>query len=185
MSELNKMIRHRSAKIPDRYTEIWKDLADNKYANKRILSYGCGLGEECFSLSKHFPQSTIKGVDIQKNTIDRAISKNKNPNISFEVSDYDRLLKDDSYDMIFAMNVFKIIRISVEELHIRYPLHVFDNQINDLLNLLNHNGLFIIAGSSYAIEDTSLYNKILIPVECVSNSIWKQKKGRNCVFKKI
>ena len=66
MSQLNNMIRHRSAKIADRYTEIWADLSKSNYLSNRILSYGCGFGEECFSISKHFPNSKIKGVDIQQ-----------------------------------------------------------------------------------------------------------------------
>jgi trans-aconitate methyltransferase len=128
MSFLNNMIRHRSARISDRYTEVWQELA-KKYNPKKILSYGCGLGEECFSLTKHFPTAQIKGVDIQSKTIERAISKNRFDNVSFEIANYQTLLNDEQYDMIFAMNVFKIIKISEKELNDRYPLHVFDSQI--------------------------------------------------------
>lgn len=184
MSFLNNMIRHRSAKIADRYTDLWQELSE-KYQPTRILSYGCGLGEECFSIAKHFPNAKIKGVDIQLKTIERAISKNQFDNISFEVSNYQKLLKDEHYDMIFAMNVFKIIKISNKELNERYPLHIFNAQIIDLIQLLKKDGLFIIDGSSYSIEQTSLYQKSLIEVDCSTNHLWIKNKGKNCVFKKI
>jgi SAM-dependent methyltransferase len=184
MSFLNNMIRHRSARISDRYTEVWQELA-KKYNPKKILSYGCGLGEECFSLTKHFPTAQIKGVDIQSKTIERAISKNRFDNVSFEIANYQTLLNDEQYDMIFAMNVFKIIKISEKELNDRYPLHVFDSQIIDLIRLLKKDGLFIIDGSSYSIEQTSLYQKSLIETSCDTNTLWIKNKGKNCVFKKI
>lgn len=185
MSYLNKMIRHRSAKISDRYTALWQELSATNYIKNRILSYGCGLGEECFSLSKHFPSSFIKGVDIQEKTIKKATSKNNNPNIVFEVSDYSKLLSENKYDIIFAMNVFKIIKISPEELKKQYPLEVFDAQIKDLIELLHINGLLVIDGSSYAIEDTSSYRTSLIEIDCQNNREWKNTKGKYCVFKKI
>jgi predicted TPR repeat methyltransferase len=184
MSFLNNMIRHRSARISDRYTEVWKELADN-YKPQRILSYGCGLGEECFSLTKHFPTAQIKGVDIQSKTIERAISKNKFDNVSFEIANYQSLLNDEHYDMIFAMNVFKIIKISEKELNERYPLHVFDAQIIDLIQLLKKDGLFVIDGSSYSIEQTSSYQKSLVDISCDTNTLWIKNKGKNCVFKKV
>lgn len=184
MSFLNKMIRHRSAKIPDRYTEIWNELS-KKYQPKKILSYGCGLGEECFSIRKHFPFAQIKGVDIQPKTIARAISKNQDNNIIFEISDFHKLLLDDKYDMIFAMNVFKIIKVSESELHSRYPLHIFDSQIIDLIQLLKLDGLLIIDGNSYPVEQTSSYPISLVEIPCDINILWKTNKGKNCVFKKV
>lgn len=185
MSHLNTMVRHRSAKISDRYTDLWQELAELNYPKNRILSYGCGLGEECFSLYKHFASSTIKGVDIQKRTIERAISKNKNPSITFEISDYQKLLQDERYDIIFAMNVFKIIKITPEELHKRYPLEVFDAQMKDLIELLNNGGLFVIDGNSYPVEKTSVYKNSLIEIDCNINRVWKKNKDKYCVFKKI
>lgn len=64
----------------DRYPYIfsacknyWNNIAQQKY---NILSFGCATGEECFTLLKYFPSSSILGVDINKERIDVCNNKN-------------------------------------------------------------------------------------------------------------
>src|ERR1700689_3241127 len=50
----------------DRYPAIFRFARDSlgDGAALRLLSFGCATGEEVFSLRRYFPQSHVKGIDI-------------------------------------------------------------------------------------------------------------------------
>ena len=183
MSLLNKLTRVRSANRMNRYPKLFNEL--EKIRNpKRILSYGCGFGEECFTLRQHFPNAYILGSDIQPKTIKKANSKNTDQNIEFKISDYDELAATEKFDMIFALNVFKRMHMSDEERAKVYPFEDFASQVRDLAQLCVSGGTFVITGCSYNVEDMPDFDKLFRVVECQSNDGSISNTPR-CVYERI
>lgn len=132
--------------------KYWDKIPHEKL---NILSFGCATGEECFTLLKYFPSSTIVGVDIDKNVINICNNKNTDRNISFMCTDYENLKLKAPFDMIFCMSV--LCRYGTDKKD--YYFSDFDGALTELDTLLSKNGLLIIFNSNYRFSDSSIYYK--------------------------
>ncbi len=149
MKYLKTKIRERSAKVNNRYPNLFTELSlINKPEN--ILCYGCGLGEECLSIAKYFPNSIVYGVDIS----DKAIKSCKNkcqkiPNI--KVMHLDKFLNEiNNFDIIFALNVFKKLRGE-------YTKELYELQLKELIVYLKINGILVLDGIQYDFTTTEIF----------------------------
>lgn len=183
MSLLNKLTRVRSANRMNRYPTLFQELSE-MVQPKRILSYGCGFGEECFTLRQYFPNAYILGSDIQERTIKKASNKNKDMNIEFKVSNYEELMAMEKFDLVFALNVFKRMHMTPDELEKAYPFEDFSSQVRDLVRVCVPGGLFIITGCSYNVEDMEDFSDILSPIDCKSNDGSISNTPR-CVYERV
>jgi len=156
---LDLKVRLRSANKMDRYPDLFKECANKFGDNLNILSFGCGYGEECFSLRKYFPNSKIVGADISRKAIDIAKKKNKDDHIVFVESNLENIISSSPYNIIFALNVFKRLRLSRDELNKAYPLDVFENQLKELVGFLKDDGALVMKGTSHNFDDTEISKK--------------------------
>lgn len=179
MSNLNIKIREKSAKVMNRYPELFDELSI-RFNPKNILCYGCGFGEECISIYEHFPESMIYGVDISTKTTTSARKKCKeikNINI-LDINEF--LEKKITFDLIFALNVFK-------KLNSFYEFTLFDIQLKELTDFLNYNGFLVLDGIQYNFITTETYKNNFNIYQLSSDSFIKKDKFsfNNYCFQKI
>ncbi len=111
----------------DIFRKITVHLDKNKsYA---IFDFGCGTGLLCKFISDNFPNAKIEGIDISSQMIEKA--KINCPNCNFYVGDITSTSLP-NYDVIVSKDVFN----HIDDIH---------QTISRLNDLLNSNGLFIIA----------------------------------------
>jgi SAM-dependent methyltransferase len=145
----------------DRYPEIFGSVAE--HANKtegrpRLLSFGCSTGEECITLRRYMPRSSIAGVDVRRSLLRRARQRVK----AADVSDVGFFLESDErwqqqpYDVVFAMSVLcrwpatKDVGTSDSI----YPFRTFDRAVRRLGHLVKRDGLLVIYNANYRFTDT-------------------------------
>ena len=97
----------------------------------KILDFGCGDGNSSIFIRKHFPLSTITGVDVSEQSI--KIAKEKNiENAAFTVFKGVELpYKNESFDVVFSSMVFH---------HIEHKLH--DAVLEEIYRVLKKDGRF-------------------------------------------
>jgi ubiquinone/menaquinone biosynthesis C-methylase UbiE len=104
-----------------------------KKDNINFLDFGCGDGNSAIYFTKHFPDGNYIGVDISKDSIDVAQSKNCK-NCNFTTFDGETLpFEDNSFDIVFTACVFH---------HIEFKLH--ENLMKEIQRVLKKGGRFYI-----------------------------------------
>lgn len=170
---LEEIVRVRSAKRKNRYPELFNQLAEVS-KGKKMLSYGCGF-EEPSSLLSACPETTIYATDINPKVIEQGIAMKKN--ITFFPTNKKNLEKYGKFDIILAMNIFKRIHLTPEELEKQYPLSKFNTQMEHLCQHLAPGGMLILSGTTYKFTDTSEFKENFEPaIESTS--------GRVCAYQK-
>jgi len=71
---------------------------------RRILDFGCGLGETSAELADLFPKAEVLGVDTSLQAIAHARSHHSNRRLTFDT--LDRLTGDASFDLSYCNGVF-------------------------------------------------------------------------------
>lgn len=106
------LFQHRSITAPDRYPVVFDFVRAQLAASvaPRLLSFGCALGDEVFSLRDYFPAAAIKGLDINPANIaaarQRLAARPADPCLAFEVNDSADAEPPASYDAVFCLSVF-------------------------------------------------------------------------------
>ena len=146
----------------DRYPEIFEFVA--AFANEmegrpRLLSFGCSTGEECITLRRYVPRSTIVGVDVRRSVLrtarERAEASHVNDVSFFRESD--QRWQQQPYDVVFAMSVLcrwpatKDVRTSDRI----YSFRTFDRAARRLAHLVKPGGgCLVIYNANYRFTDT-------------------------------
>ena len=108
----SNLYQHRSITLPDRYPGIFELLREKLAGVKhpRLLSFGCAMGDEVFSLRSYFPTAEIKGIDINPANIAecrRRLARNGGDDkLSFEIGSSAANERGESYDAVLCMAVF-------------------------------------------------------------------------------
>lgn len=97
----------------------------------RVLDFGCGDGNSAVYLRKHFPASTILGVDVSAASIALAQKRNIS-NADFRAFDGFRIpFSDEEFDVVFTSMVFH---------HVEHRLH--GGLLEDIGRILKLHGRF-------------------------------------------
>lgn len=173
-------IRERSAKIRNRYPNLFTELSEKFIFNGSILCYGCGQGQEVITINEYFPDHNIVGVDINENVLEKCkqnCGKMYNVGI-YHVSEFIEL--NMTFDVVFCLNVFK--RLKSE-----YTLQQFDNNLTDVSKFLSINGILVLDGIQYDFEDTETYKTQyeLFTMECDGERTHKKHSFKHYCYRKI
>jgi len=185
----------------DRYPELFAEAANILNAGHkpcRILSYGCSTGEECFSLKRYMPNSTIIGLDINRNNLKKARAANTSQDILFLESNADNLTRHGPYDAIFALSVLCRWEDTnfVDNCEKIYPFEKFASTVNQLATQLKVGGVLVVYNSNFRVEDTDDFRCFeIVPTPTVMDSGFVKKFDRqnfasndrhtNCIYRKI
>jgi SAM-dependent methyltransferase len=97
-----------------------------------FLDFGCGDGQIYVFFKKYFPNATYIGLDISKESIERASLKF--PEANFKVYD--------GYNIANEINKVDVAFISCVLHHINHDLHY--EVLKGIYNLLNKNGILVV-----------------------------------------
>src|SRR5262245_2302895 len=84
-------------------------LTESRLPFTRVLELGCGFGRITKLLAEHFPDATIRAVDLSRDQLANARRNCANiPNIQFDEYDFYSVesLPGESYDVVIAIEVF-------------------------------------------------------------------------------
>jgi SAM-dependent methyltransferase len=148
----------------DRYPEVFhfarEQIGDG--GSHRILSFGCGTGEEVFSLRRYFPLAHLRGLDINPRSIavaQRRLRSNGDKRISFEVG-ASTTGETGPYNAIFCMAVFRHGGLGASGLEGRCDHLIrfedFERTLNELARCLAPGGLLFVRHSNFRLSDTAL-----------------------------
>lgn len=151
-------------RYPEEFNACREYFKDRDPAQIRILSFGCCTGEEVVTLREYFPEATIVGAELNKDSL-RTCKKRKLDNkIHFIKSTPKLIEKNGPYDAVFAMAVLERTPHYIKDNHIKdisniYPYEKYEKQVIELDGHLKEDGLFICAYTHYYLLDTPLREK--------------------------
>lgn len=161
LSSYTKYNRH-----PTIFSIMRQEIEINKIQRPEILSFGCSIGEEVFTLDDlYISHGRLDGVDISedviklanKSLIARGSSKCDNKIKFFSSSDLD--LTTNKYDFVLALSVlckWPDLQFSDRSSDI-YPFSLFCEQVSDLVRFVKIGGFLVIHNSNYYFEDTPAF----------------------------
>lgn len=148
-------------RYPDVFSACKSYFEERGERDIRILSYGCCTGEEVMTLREYFPEATIVGAEINKNSLKICRSRQHDDKIYFVDSVLKKISALGPYDLIFCMAVLQRTPHVVEDNHITdisdlYPFDKFEKQVKELDSYLKNNGVVVLQYTQYDILDTRL-----------------------------
>jgi len=135
----DKQLQLSNMTCPNRFPRILESAKKLKPDAKRILSFGCSIGEECFSLADKFPEAEIVGIDISHYSIQRARSNNK---YGSRVNFHDYIGATGKYDLVTCLMVLFSLDRPLE-------FERWDIVLNEIHQHINLDGLLMIFTSEY------------------------------------
>jgi 2-polyprenyl-3-methyl-5-hydroxy-6-metoxy-1,4-benzoquinol methylase len=149
-----------STTFMNRHPDIFEFLSDNfKDKNIKILSFGCSTGEECFSIREYLPKSKIIGVDINKESINKA---KQHPRIDSKMTflnvEPNKLNELGQFDVILALSVLckNPEAETLKNIKSIYPFSQYEYFVKQLDSILKPGGLLIIRSSNFRFLDTKI-----------------------------
>ncbi len=149
--------------LPDRYPWLF-DYAANALWDipaPRLLSFGCSLGEEPFSLRRRLPTAIIKGVDIDPANIAAAKARSARAHdmqMRFEVGSSTQGEARDHYDAVFCLAVLCHGDLTVLGARRSAPLMYFEGferSVVDLGRCVKPGGLLFLHTTNFRFCDTA------------------------------
>ena len=92
--------------IQDRYElKILRSMSSVKNPD-RVLEIGCGNGRGSKLIKKYFSPEKIIGIDLDERMINKAVKRNQDTSISFQVMDASKLdFPDEYFDAVFDFGI--------------------------------------------------------------------------------
>ncbi|ASG24116.1 class I SAM-dependent methyltransferase [Nitrospirillum viridazoti] len=145
---------------PDRYPWLFTFVRDRlgDGPDRRLLSFGCSVGQEVASLRRLFPQARLKGIDIDPRNIAEARAL-RLPGVGFAVGDSTAGEDDGAYDAIFCLAVLCNGRLTVNGAERCDPvLHfaTFQAMVADFARCLKPGGLLCLVTTNFRFRDTEV-----------------------------
>jgi SAM-dependent methyltransferase len=147
----------------DRYPGVFawlqREVGDSN--NVRLLSFGCSVGDEVFSLRRYFPEANIVGIDISRGNISecrRRQQRQGDERMRFlRAGSVDNELSD-HYDAVLCMAVLRHGELGYSrpwscKQYITFE--AFDATVSQLARCLKLGGYLVIEHSNFRFRDSS------------------------------
>jgi SAM-dependent methyltransferase len=156
----------------DRYPDIFDWLRHEilDAESVRLLSFGCSVGDEVFSLRSYFPKSTIVGIDISRGNISECRPRCRqrgDARIRFVQAGTVEQEADGHYDAVFCMAVLRHgdLGYSPDESSERcITFEAFDETVGELARCLKVGGFLVIEHSNFRFRDSSCAGQFEVAV---------------------
>ena len=147
----------------DRYPSIYSAVRSvalkNNLRAPKILSFGCSVGLEAFTLAKmYFPDSAIVGTDLKEALLIEAKRNNEcfGSRVQFFNSAKFPLNNFGKYDIIFANSVLCVHPPPPGGVFHTFPYTEFNKAVESLDSILKPSGLLVMVNTNYRFEDTNV-----------------------------
>ena len=150
--------------LPDRYPWLFsfarKTLGDGP--DRRLLSFGCSVGDEVFSLRRYFPTARIKGIDIDPRNIAEARRRARGLGLmalNFAAGDSVAKEPPEFYDAIFCLAVLcngTLTTTGAERSDPVLTFATFERTVEDLARALRPGGLLCLVTTNFRFCDTRI-----------------------------
>ena len=162
--------------LPDRYPWLFEFAAKELGVGAlRLLSFGCSRGDEIIALRKYFPDSAIKGIDIDARNITACRTRTAGiPGLSFSVAA--NLEREDagSYDAIFCLAVLVHGDLTTKGAQRCDPLlqfSDFERMARDFYVHLRSGGLLCLHTTNFRLCDTDVAQDFDILLEAAPEQL--------------
>ena len=108
------------------------------FKSRRILDFGCGIGDTAHHLAEAFPEAEIIGVDSASAAIEKAKNRFTSPHLSFH--DFASLALEQPFDLCYAHGVFH---------------HIEPAKRSEALDLIYHS---LARGGWFALSENNPWN---------------------------
>jgi hypothetical protein len=137
----------------NRYPKLFQLASFLLNRSGKVLSFGCSSGAEVRTLRKrYFINSTVHGIDINKELIAENIEENDDQFVKY----FDDMANvDNDYDIIFCMSVLCRWPES-DNIIDPYKFEIFEQTLIDIDKRLKIGGYLVIYNSSFCFNDTVL-----------------------------
>lgn len=112
----------------NRFPKIFARAKELKPDAKRILSFGCSTGEECFTLAETFPEAEIVGIDISNYSIQKARADNK---FKDRVFFHDEIGATGKYDLVTSLMVLFCMSQPISQEKWTETIEKIDTHVNN------------------------------------------------------
>jgi len=149
--------------LPDRYPWLFQFAASElqRVEQPSIVSFGCSLGEEPFSLRRYFPTGRITGIDIDENNI-RACERRARiegaTGMNFIAASGTQSQPTASVDALFCLAVLCLGDLTTEKAEQSDPYLYFDQfaeTVADFARCLRPGGLLFLHTTNFRFCDTA------------------------------
>jgi SAM-dependent methyltransferase len=159
----------------DRYPEVFDLLrgAIPDGPDVRLLSFGCSVGDEVFTLREYFPEATLVGIDISRGNIAtcrRRARTGGDERMHFIRAGTVGHRPHGHYDAVLCMAVLRhgdLGATRATSCEHRITFDSFDSTVRELARCLEVGGLLAIGNSNFRFCDTSSAERFDI-VDCRS-----------------
>jgi len=149
--------------LADRYPWLFDFAAGAlvDVAAPQLLSFGCSLGEEVFSLRRRLPTAVIKGIDIDPANIAACLARARRANeaqMAFAVGSSAQNESSDHYDAVFCLAVLCHGDLTISGARRSDPLirfEDFERSVVDLARCVRPGGLLFLHTTNFRFSDTT------------------------------
>ena len=146
-------------RYPEVFTWLQREVEDSE--SVRLLSFGCSVGDEVFSLRRYFPEAYIVGIDISRGNISecrRRQQRQGDERMHFLRAASGDHEPNDHYDAVLCMAVLRHGNLGYSrplscKHHITFE--AFDATVSQLARCLKVGGYLVIEHSNLRFRDSS------------------------------
>jgi hypothetical protein len=145
----------------DRYPELFRFLQEQLRdgPDVRLLSFGCSVGDEVFTLRQYFPSASITGIDISAGNVRacrRRQRRSRDDRMSFRQAGSTTTEASASYDVVLCMAVLRHGDLGAQQApscgH-RLSFFAFEPTAADLARCVKVGGYLVIEHSNFRFGD--------------------------------
>ena len=146
-------------RYPDVFDYLQRGIEDS--SDLRLLSFGCSVGDEVFSLRSYFPKATIIGIDISRGNISecrRRWRQRGDERIRFVLAGTLDRQPQGYYDAVLCMAVLRHGDLGYQQCDScghRITFQAFNKTVEELARSLKVGGFLVIEHSNFRFRDSS------------------------------
>ncbi len=172
--------------LPNRYPMVFsflqRELGDRHGA--RLLSFGCSVGDEVFSLRQYLPDAWLVGVDISRGNIracHRRSRQTGDARMTFVQAATSECYPNGQFDAVLCMAVFRHGDLGsnpTKSCAHRITFSSFEDTVGGLARRLKTGGYLAIDHSNFRFSDTAASDDF----SCVAWNDWSDGAHRTPLF---
>jgi SAM-dependent methyltransferase len=155
-------------RYPDVFAWLRQEIGDSEHV--RLLSFGCSVGDEVFSLRRYFPHADLVGIDISRGNISECRRRRRSrgdERMHFVRAGSSDREPSDRYDAVLCMAVLRHGNLGYSRpasCKRFITFEAFDATVSQLARCLKVGGYLVIEHSNFRFRDSSCASQFAVVV---------------------